>query len=390
MLLFVNMLTFAEQTLNTEKFVPVNPFNGVQKREEVFEFSVKPKVKKEGDKWVITFISKAECDATVAIVDKERRVIRHLASGVLGRNAPYPFQQSTLSQRLEWDGKDDYGNMATNATGIVVALGMRVDFHRFIFQREPGIESRGPVSIACDKVGNIYIMWGHLWTARFTGIANITAFDREGNYLRTVKPFRADLPDDKISAVEWLVTADRRRVPLTGPNNHTPFSGYLQGMAGMARHTAQITRDGRYIFVSGQPIADEKGVKSRRLLSIGIDGSCPKTQFIGPPLPENTWQGDTFLALSPDERYVYISGTYHAKKRSLHHAIYRVQWTDREFPKPFFGTECEAGKDEKHFNTPRGLAVDTEGRLYVCDYMNDRVQVFDANGKCLFSAISGG
>lgn len=383
MLLFVNILAFAEQVLNTVESALVNPFNGMQKREEVFEFSAKPAVKKDGDKWVITFTSKAACDATVAIVDRDRRVIRHLASGVLGKNAPYPFQQNTLSQCLEWDGKDDYGNMVTNATGVIIALGMRIDFHRFIFQREPGIESRGPVSIACDKTGNIYIMWGHLWTARLTGIANITAFDSAGNYLRTVKPFRADWSDDKISAVEWLVTADGRRVPLTGPNNHTPFSGYLQGIAGMARHTAQITRDGQYIFVSGQPITDEKGVKSRRLLSIGIDGSCPKTKFMGPPLPEDTWYGDTFLALSPDERYVYISGTYHAKKKSLHHAIYRVQWTDREFPKPFLGFECEAGKDEKRFNTPRGLAVDAEGRLYVCDYMNDRLQVFDANGKYL-------
>jgi hypothetical protein len=383
LLLYVFVAVLRGETANPEKSVALNPYNGMQKREERFEFAVKPAVKREGNKWLVTFTARACCDATVAVVDKEGRVIRHLASGVLGKNAPYPFQQDTLSQRVEWDGKDDYGNIATNAGGIVVGLGMRVDFHRFIFQREPGIESRGPVSVACDKKGNVYIMWGHLWTARFTGIANITAFDSAGNYLRTVKPFRADWPEEKISAVEWLTTADGRRVPLTGPNNHTPFSGYLPGMAGMARHTAQITKDGRYIFVSGREVPDEKGMSCRRLLCIGTDGSCPKTQFIGPPLPEGTWQGDTFLALSPDEQYVYIAGTYHGKKKTLHHAVYRVQWSDREFPRPFVGIECEAGKDEKHFNTPRGLAVDSDGRLYVCDYMNDRVQVFDVNGKYL-------
>jgi hypothetical protein len=42
------------------KPVPVNPYNGMQEREEVFEFTEKPKVTKEGYKWVITFASKGK------------------------------------------------------------------------------------------------------------------------------------------------------------------------------------------------------------------------------------------------------------------------------------------------------------------------------------------
>jgi hypothetical protein len=60
----------------------------MQEREEVFEFTQKPAVTKEGDKIVISFASKGKCDATVSIVDKDGKVIRHLASGVLGVNAP--------------------------------------------------------------------------------------------------------------------------------------------------------------------------------------------------------------------------------------------------------------------------------------------------------------
>ncbi|MBA4388849.1 MAG: hypothetical protein C0404_12775 [Verrucomicrobia bacterium] len=151
----------------------------------------------------------------------------------------------------------------------------------------------------------------------------------------------------------------------------------------MARHTAQITKDGRYIFVSGQHLADGRGAKARRLLSIGTDGSCPQDLYLGPPLPEQTWYGDNFLALSPDDKYVYVAGTYHAKRKMSHHAVYRVQWQDTETPKPFLGVECEPGKDNGHFNTPRGLATDSGGRIYVCDYLNDRIQVFDADGKYL-------
>jgi hypothetical protein len=346
-------------------------------------FTRPPAIEKNGDGFVIGFAVKSECDAAVWIAGPDGGVVRRLGAGRLGPNAPEPFQKDRLEQRVEWDGKAEGGHPAPAGCVARVGLGLRFSFERFLFQREQGVESRGPVSLSCDAQGNLYIMWGHLWTAHFTGIANITAFDREGNYLRTVKPFRADWPEEKISAIDWLKTADGRSVPLTGPNNHTPFSGYLRGMSGMARHTAQITRDGRYIFVCGKPVTDARGGNVRRLLSIGTDGSCPREGFAGPPLQEGAWTGDNFLALSPDEKYVYVSGSYHAKKKSPHHAVYRLQWADTDPPRPFVGTECEAGKDDKHFNQPRGLATDPDGRLYVCDYLNDRIQVFDAEGRHL-------
>ncbi|MCX7805658.1 MAG: SMP-30/gluconolactonase/LRE family protein [Planctomycetota bacterium] len=346
-------------------------------------FARVPSVTREGDRFVISFAAASECDASVWIAGPDGSVVRRLGCGRLGPKAPEPFQRGTLEQRIGWDGKDEKGRPVPAGCSARVGLGLRVSFGRFLFEREQGIESRGPVSLACDGSGNLYVMWGHLWTARFTGIAMITAFDRDGNYLRTVKPFRADWPEEKISAVDWLLTADGRRVPLTGPNNHTPFSGYLPGMAGMARHTARITKDGRYIFVCGNPVADAAGNKSRRLLCIGADGSCPRDGFSGPPLPEASWTGDVFLTLSPDEKYVYVSGTYHSKRKSLHHAVYRMEWKDTAPPKPFAGVECEPGRDNAHFNRPRGLATDPDGRLYVCDYMNDRIQVFDSDGRYL-------
>ena len=44
-------------------------------------------------------------DATVSIVDKNGKIVRHMASGVLGKNAPWPYQQDSLSQKLEWDAE---------------------------------------------------------------------------------------------------------------------------------------------------------------------------------------------------------------------------------------------------------------------------------------------
>jgi len=114
------------------KLAPVNPYNGMQEREEVFEFTEKPKVTKEGNKWVITFASKGKCDATVAIIGPDGTVVRHLASGVLGKNAPWPFQQNSLSQKIEWDGQDDMGRPAPGGCKVKVGLGLKAKFERNI------------------------------------------------------------------------------------------------------------------------------------------------------------------------------------------------------------------------------------------------------------------
>lgn len=41
------------------------------------------------------------------------------------------------------------------------------------------------------------------------------------------------------------------------------------------------------------------------------------------------------------------------------------------------------GSGPGEFDTPHGIAVDEAGRVYVADRANARVQIFDANGKCI-------
>src|SRR4051794_8649073 len=50
------------------------------KRQEIFEFSAKPRVTRQGDQITVTFTAKAFCDATVAIETADARIVRHLAS----------------------------------------------------------------------------------------------------------------------------------------------------------------------------------------------------------------------------------------------------------------------------------------------------------------------
>lgn len=72
-------------------------------------FSEKPVCSKSADGSRIRFSVKEAVDVHVAIVDGNNKIVRHLASGVLGNNAPEPFAANALSQELAWDGKDDDG-----------------------------------------------------------------------------------------------------------------------------------------------------------------------------------------------------------------------------------------------------------------------------------------
>ncbi len=105
------------------------------KREAVFEFVQPPRVSRQGDAVTIAFESKAFCDATVAIEHADGRILRHLASGVLGDNAPPPFKKSSKAQTVLWDGKDDAGKYVDDKDSLTVrvSLGLKPQFERTMF-----------------------------------------------------------------------------------------------------------------------------------------------------------------------------------------------------------------------------------------------------------------
>jgi len=59
-------------------------------------FTAKPKAVKDGAKVKITFAVSAATDAEVAVVDSGARIVRHLAAGLLGENAPLSLPWPTL------------------------------------------------------------------------------------------------------------------------------------------------------------------------------------------------------------------------------------------------------------------------------------------------------
>lgn len=131
------------------------------------------------------------------------------------------------------------------------------------------------------------------------------------------------------------------------------------------------------------------------LTLVRSDGANPRHgSLLGP------WQmasGPAFLALNRDESNVYVSGMDAGKmvRKGACHCVFRFGLND---PTPeewihrhdwggkapvFMGDLDEPGDDNAHFNTPRGVATDKDGNVYVCDFLNDRVQVFSPEAKYL-------
>ena len=97
------------------------------KRENVFAFARKPSVRfVQKDRYEIVFAMKGYCDVTVDVVDSGGAVVRHLASGVLGKNAPAPFKKDALTQKLYWNGKDDHLVFLDWLERLVV---LKLDYH---------------------------------------------------------------------------------------------------------------------------------------------------------------------------------------------------------------------------------------------------------------------
>ncbi len=88
-------------------------------------FTADPTARTEGGKAVITFTVSKPTDVAVSILGAKGAVIRHLAAGVLGGNAPTPLNKNSLAQEIIWDGRDDLGQPAAGAS-VRVRLGLRI------------------------------------------------------------------------------------------------------------------------------------------------------------------------------------------------------------------------------------------------------------------------
>jgi len=353
-------------------------------------FSAQPAATKDGDKVKISFTVSAPTDVEVAVLASDGKVVRHLAAGVLGGAKPPPEPlKAGLSQTMDWDIKDDFGKPAAGGPFKVrVRAGLGVKFGQLI-----GAESCnfGAIDgVVADEDGNVYLKG-------FGGECNQSAmcvrvFDSEGRYLREILPFPADLPPDAMKDIaRW--DAERKAFCPRNLKNLTP-EFYVNDRGGNLVMVSASKKNG-VIFTNGS-----------RLCTITVSGAVAGAAFANRELggAVNSGGGPTFVAISPDGKWVYLSGPfsntnpygYKFDPNFPPGRVYRAPLAGADKMKEFVtvpvdhkegngGAWVKACTNFSDFTVPKGpvhqVTADDQGNVYVADREHGCVAVFDESGK---------
>ncbi len=412
-ILYPRGLELGEVRGNRVRIVKRDPFDEVRpRREENFEFARKPEISRDGDRVTISFETAGWCDVTIAIEDDRGTIIRHLASGVLGPNAPEPFQWNTKDQRVVWDGKDDKGEYVDDKDIVTVrvSLGLKPRFERTLYWA-PERQFGGTQALAPTSEGMLVYNSG-------TGFDHLRLFDEEGRYVRTLHPFPSGKIEE-IPGVAWQNLPDGVRIPVK-PNMYQ--STFLQSGSFVIDYCEQAEqyrgRGSSYPGKSGWGGETLAVARNRIALTgvgvsrLGLDGGSDGLPLHGPDVGQLLEEDDVIsfrvsprhgrsaemvyreavtpkrAALSPDGETLYLTrdmeythSGWGPATRWRGHAVRRLAFVNGNEPEPFLGGEV--GDDNGQFNMPSDVATDAEGRIYVADHGNDRVQVFSPEGEWL-------
>jgi hypothetical protein len=359
-----------------------NPVAGRQDREEVFEFAEKPKATRQGDKVVITFASRGKCDATVAIVGPDGpstgsgqgKIVRHLASGVLGKNAPWPFKQDSLSQSIEWDGRDDAGKPAPAGCKVRVSLGLQMTCDKS-FGSFYGFNTKETgIGLVVDEDGFLYVVQDN----------SIRRFTRDGRYERTLMPPQGAVTPATFAGRPWITTVWGGKAIIG--DWQTLFPNFVARNNPIG--TPAFGPDGRLAVIWNT----KNGEIKTELHLFGRDASLTPGSsmmfgdhgagyFTGPYKAHKAFEGGgiNHLAVSPDGEWLYVSGAGDA--------VLRYRWKELKGPRMpihiFKGVADKTGNDNEHFRVVSGVSCDARGNVYIADNGNGRIQVYKADGSYL-------
>lgn len=343
------------------------------KRKDVFEFTQKPHITQDGDRVDIRFAVKDYCDVSVAIEDEQGSIRRHLASGVLGPNAPSPFQKNSLKQHILWDGKDDFGRYVDDKdeVSVRVALGLKARFEKNLYWH-PYRCLGNDTAIAIDKDG-VYIYRNNLcdW---------VWKFDHDGNYVETLYPFARHRLDKVKDLPMRKMAPDGEPMPNKGAFGHRfPVS--------LLPFPTSLFKVGR--FTMGDMVVRD-GVLSligNKIARIGTDGTTRGRTLVGTDaMIPGEGHVATNAGVSPDGKWLYLArvfrGTKHSYPYGGSHGVYRMPLDGVQKPKLFLGNK-KPSSAEGFFKNPMSIKADSKGRIYVTDWDNDRVQIFSPEGDVI-------
>ena len=203
---------------------------------------------------------------------------------------------------------------------------------------EPG-QLRGPVGISIGPDGNVYVAdaWSH----------RVQAFTREGEFLRSWQGPSSGLPDDDPRMTPWGIAV--------GPEGHV-FVSDLN-----LHQIYKFSNEGELIDIWGER------------------GTGPG-QFTHP----------TGMEVSPNHQLYVVDSLNHRVQVFDLNGEFQFAWGDQcsIYIHPDRGCDDPdgdgpLGKTDAQFDSPWGITFDADGRAYVADSANKRIQVFTPDGEFL-------
>jgi DNA-binding beta-propeller fold protein YncE len=387
----------------------------------------KPQLSFDGQskKWHVEFEIDSLSDVEVAMVDPaDSTIVRHLAAGVLGPKAPSPLKPNALAQRIEWNGKDDYGNPVRNASEMVarVRVGMSVSLEQIVggdpyafYSGEMGDNDHSPWAICgleAKSDGKVYV-WGH---SSNLGPPALRQYDVDGNYLRTLFPMPAG--NDVNAMKGWGINgrSDGTYTPkfngLTDPSLTTTFLDTSLRMARLLQSSdpdrLTFWRTGLRVGSFDRMTMNTDGTIAEDPADYLLGPLVRKPPFIlGPVEPNshfmNSVLGPIFVCPTSDEKSFYLSGVYAAT--TIYGSVRKIDtegfWRDGQVwkvdlqtrsAKVFFALDKRDLPISKKKRTAayggrngyaaiHGVAVSEDGHVFVCDRLHKRIIILDEQGK---------
>jgi sugar lactone lactonase YvrE len=361
-------------------------------------FAAKPVVKRNGGGTHITFAVSRSTDVEVAILDKQGRVVRHLAAGVLGgTKAPPPPLKPGLSQDLTWDGMDDLGRSVLGEGSksggpfkVRVRLGMSVKFGRIIGTSPyTGTLPRkaDANSVAVGPNGDLYLRLGSM--VRSGQGWHLRRFGRDGKYRKTLLPYAPSTEPKKARGYRLIDAGDG----LLTPANRSAMDPVFMRL-GRTLYPRLVNGSVVFIDTGAARMTFFKIDGSNAIMTVPMRTSKEKLQWRGHLSPQ--------IAFSPDGRYAYYSNVakvrYDTKKPSdidpkfPQGRVYRHDLSKPgSDPEKFYDLKLPDWKKTKYWmpnawnkkTAAAGVDVDAQGNLYVCDLVNQEVVKVSPEGKKL-------
>lgn len=385
------------------------------KRESVFEFAVEPSIIKIDNNYEIIFETKSNCDVTIAIENLDGKIVRHLCSGVLGNNAPLPFLKNSLKQKIIWDGKNDQEIYLDNLENykVRVSLGLKPQFEKTLnWSSNRRIERQTP-SFASTPEGMLVFEGGQ-------AMDFIKHYNADGSYNKTVYPFSAE-QIKSIPGLFWhTFPQDGKSSPikgnflqntlLTSGDNAVPLSYNADKKAydSVGNKDPKHYGMGGYAATSIAYHKNKVAIIHRKLNRLSLDSDAKPLPLEGPQtglkasdrtagvFGKGVEIGPKSSVFSPDGEWLYMTGfTWSIFMQNGGYwqewlnCVTRVKYDGSGKTEVIIGSDKleDRGNENTQLNVPTDLQIDSKGNLYVTDYMNDRIQVFDLQGKFIRSIL---